>query len=148
MSAHPEFSVMDPWAAWPSSLRPFGSRSHGDDVQVALSALLADAEAGKDPVQHRFGELFARDFTEAVDRLTQINRPEIPRQTIGRHLLTALQGVGSRGRQITLALIERHQQGAIRERTAALQQALHQLCLANTGGRTEAHIGMPIVCGH
>lgn len=40
----------------------------------------------KIPIDHRFSELLPGDFTEAANRLTQIDRPEIPGQPLGRHL--------------------------------------------------------------
>ena len=51
--------------------------------------LFANAEAGKHPIKHRFSELLAGDLTQGPDRLAQVDRPEIPGQLLGSHLLTA-----------------------------------------------------------
>ena len=71
--------------------------------------LFSNAEARKHPIQHRFGELFSGDLPQRADRLPQVDRPEVPRELLGRHLLAAFEGLGGSGGQIALALVQRHQ---------------------------------------
>ena len=59
--------------------------------------LFSDAEARKHPIQHRFGELFSGDLPQRADRLPQVDRPEVPGQLLGRHLLAAFQVLGGSG---------------------------------------------------
>ena len=81
------------------------------------------------------------DLTQAANRLTQVNRPKIPRKAIGRHLLTAGQGLSRSGRQIGLTLIQGPEQRLLAQASTTLQHRTDEILLPLSSDGAEAHIG-------
>lgn len=68
--------------------------------------LLANAKTAKHAIEHRFGDIFARDFAESLDGTPQVNCPKVEGEAIANCGLDLLQGGLGAGEGGGLALVD------------------------------------------